>query len=279
MINTVNVSKKLNNKLIISDTSFTVSSGRIVGLCGQNGSGKTTLIKLLLGIYEPDSGQIELDSNEKKAVFDTPPSIGNVSVKDYLDFFALLYKGSKLSSNERIELLKRCNLQLYENKKIAQLSYGMKKLLYISSILIGKSKLIVLDEPFNGLDAASINAVKQMCAQIRDTQSSTIILSSHLLGELDDFCDDFLQLQLGKTSVSNSAFYKGKTIRLTADLDIPSDIYDNLCLLGQVKKLRDGVFDIELFDGKTSSDIINFLMLAGIKFSEIYYAKKIIHTE
>lgn len=279
MLSATSISKSFNNKIIISNASFSLPQGSIIGLCGRNGSGKTTLIKLLLNIYEPDCGSIKSSIETRKAIFDMPPSLGNVSIKEYLDFFALLYRGTKLTVVERRELLDRCDLQSYEKKKFSQLSYGMKKLLYISTLLIGSTTLVIMDEPFNGLDEGAIEKVKKICNEIRRTQFSTILISSHQLDELEAFCDEFLLIRKGEVYSSKSTLCKSRIVKLITNATLMTEMFNKLSAFGNVQIIREGEYEIELYNSMESTDIIEFLIKADVVFTEIYYIKKSIFME
>ena len=269
-IHASNVSKSIKGKDILIDVSIELNPASIIGLCGHNGSGKTTLLKSLLGLYKC-KGTIKNNCNSVKTIFDTPPEDKNLTVYDYLKFFFLLYSGRQAKKSDVLTILDRINLSKCINKKMSTLSFGMKKMVYISTLLIGETSLAIVDEPFNGLDTQSITIVKNLLVELKNTQHATILISSHLLHELESICDGFIEI------VSQRAYQTQRLSISCQELCLVCD--DNEKTKALLSKCctyvsRDhGCYYLKLNNMFSSMDIVKLLLENQILFSEIYYLR------
>ena len=139
--------------------------------------------------------------------------------------------------------------------------------------------LLIMDEPFNGLDEGAIEEVKKICNELRKTQFTTILVSSHQLNELEEFCDKFLLIQKGKIHSSNSTLRNSRNIKLITDSVLPKPTYDKLSSFGNIKLAHDREYEIELYENAESTNIIEFLVAENVIFKEIYYVKKSVFME
>lgn len=269
MITVRNLTKAFRGHTVLDSVEFKLPSNSIIGLCGRNGAGKTTLIKLLLSIYNPNEGEVKNLSQHTKVIFDVPPQLNSLKVRDYLNFFALLYRDSVLSDTEVSEILNRVNLGAYKNKRVFQLSYGMKKILYISTLLLGETDLAVVDEPFNGLDPISLSIVKGIFLQVKADNNALILISSHLLNELADICEHFLIVKDADIRYIESISDESKKVRLVCST--PIEPYEILGDLGDITLNTSTSYDIVLSEGTSSADVVRRLYERGIIFREIYY--------
>lgn len=200
-----NVTKVINNKKIIDDISFNVQKGCILGLVGPNGAGKSTLLKIMTGLYTLDFGEIyyegiSLRNNFEKAmnkvgcIIETPDMYGNLTGKDNLDLFKVMFKGV----NEDIikGIVNILNLEKVIGKKVKTYSLGMKERLGIATSLLGSPKVLILDEPTNGLDPIGIKNLKMLLSKIK--KNCAIIISSHMLNEIETLCDEVIFINDGK---------------------------------------------------------------------------------
>ncbi|MBY0755668.1 ABC transporter ATP-binding protein [Clostridium sardiniense] len=198
MIEIRNVSMSIDDKSILKNISFTCNEGRIVGLIGPNGAGKTTLINCLTGIYKPLEGNILYDGID---VFDNSKvkeSIGYVQdentffssfkIKDIKKYYKLAYKN--FNEDKFLEMNKLFKIPL--DKKIFQLSKGMKMRVNIMFALSIGAKYLILDEPTSGLDVIFKKKFFNLLKNEAKENNSTIILSSHHLNELENICDDIV---------------------------------------------------------------------------------------
>lgn len=209
MLEIKNVSKSYGSKKALDNVSFKVKKGKIFGFIGENGAGKTTLIKSIVGIHDFDSGDILIDgisikedptSCKKKMAYvpDNPDIYPNLRGIDYLNFISDMYE---VSEEERNTLIKK-----YADKflltsalgdVISSYSHGMKQKLVIISALIHKPSLIILDEPFVGLDPKSTKDVKDIMKELCK-ENVTFFFSSHVLEVVEKLCDEVAIIKDGK---------------------------------------------------------------------------------
>ena len=163
-----NVNKSINGKKILKDISFDVFEGDIVGLVGPNGAGKSTLLKVMTGLYSYDSGEImyydyDLKDDFEKAMsivgtlIESPDLYKNLSGRDNLKIFKSMFKD--IDDNTINEIVKIVEMEKYLGKKFKTYSLGMKERLGIANALINKPKILILDEPTNGLDPVGIKNI------------------------------------------------------------------------------------------------------------------------
>ncbi len=199
-----NVCKTINGKRILHNISFDIYEGEIVGLVGPNGAGKSTLLKVMTGLYNYEEGDIyyfdyNLKNNFEKAMsivgtlIEDPALYKNLSGKTNLKLFKSMFKGIDESTIN--EIVKIVEMEKYLGKKFKTYSLGMKERLAIASALINKPKILILDEPTNGLDPIGIKNIMTMLKNMKDT---TIIISSHMLKEIDGICNKIIFINKGR---------------------------------------------------------------------------------
>lgn len=200
------VSKSFAETKVIRDVSFSVEQGEIFGLLGPNGAGKTTLIRLLLDIIKPDSGDIRvLGGTLTPAVKDRigylPEERGlyrKTKLLDMLVYLAQLKNVPKKEAQANAEeLLKSLELYEYRGKRVEELSKGMQQKIQFLSSIIHDPELVILDEPFSGLDPVSTKTVKAKILEYRSS-GRTIILSTHMMEQAQKLCDRILMLNKGQ---------------------------------------------------------------------------------
>ncbi len=190
VLQTVDITKKFAKKTAVSSVNMTIKKGDIYGFIGRNGAGKTTLIKMLVGLSSPTSGSIELFGSKhlNKArhkigtVIEAPAFVPNLSARQNM-----LIQWKLLGSKDKSiidETLKLVGLSDVGRKKVKKFSLGMKQRLGIAMTLMGDPELLILDEPTNGLDPEGIIEVRNMLKRINQEKGLTILISSHILGEL-----------------------------------------------------------------------------------------------
>ena len=200
------VSKSFAEKDVIRDISFLVKQGEIFGLLGPNGAGKTTLIRLLLDIIRPEMGEIRLFgtpliSAAKDRIGYLPEERGlyrKTKTLDILVYLAQLKGIPKKQAQLNAEsLLKSLELYEYRGKKVEELSKGMQQKIQFLSAIIHNPELVILDEPFSGLDPISTKAVKDRILNLR-AAGKTVILSTHMMEQAQTLCDRILMLNKGR---------------------------------------------------------------------------------
>ena len=199
-----NVNKSINGKKILKNISFDVYEGEIVGLVGPNGAGKSTLMKVMTGLYSYDEGDIyyynyNLKYDFEKAMsiigtlIETPDLYKNLSGKKNLKVFKSMFKD--VDEETIKEIVNIVEMEKYLGKKFKTYSLGMKERLAIANALINKPKILILDEPTNGLDAVGIKNIMEMFKNMKDT---TIVISSHMLDEIESICNKIVFINDGQ---------------------------------------------------------------------------------
>lgn len=201
-----NLRKSYKDALILDDVNFSLKPKEIVGLVGTNGAGKTTLMKTILGFIFKDSGEVKfLNDISYSNNYELMSKIGflvdtrlyeNLTAKENIQI-QILYRNLK---NEK-ETWDRANYLLElvglkdVKKKVSDYSFGMKQRLSLTLALLGDVKLLILDEPFVGLDPNGINGVKKFIKEIVEKEEIALLISSHQMKEIDELCDRFLFLE------------------------------------------------------------------------------------
>ncbi len=206
-----NLTKSFAGKVVVNDISFSVKKGEIMGLLGPNGAGKTTAIRIIMGILAGDSGRINFLFNGKSTKMDKnkigylPEERGlydDAKVLDILIYLAGL-KGipQDKARDEGLEWLKKVDLGDYAQQKLEKLSKGMQqKVQFIASIL-HKPALVMLDEPFSGLDPLNQDFIKETIRELRN-EGMTVLLSAHQMNLVEEICDSIFMINKGKQVLS-----------------------------------------------------------------------------
>ena len=204
--------KTYGSRPAVNDVSFDVNQGEIFGLIGPNGAGKTTTIRMMMDIIKPDSGDIKvlgekLNDNSKNKIGYLPEERGlykKMSVMDTIIYFASL-KGvdSQLARQRGEELLKRADLLPHQNKRIEELSRGMSQIIQVIITVIHEPDLIILDEPFSGLDPVNTQLLKDLIRDLKN-KGKTIIMSTHLMNDIEELCDRLLMINKGRAVLYGS---------------------------------------------------------------------------
>jgi len=251
MIEVNNLSYEIDGKQILNNINLKINKGTIFGIIGPNGVGKTTLLRCLTGIYKPISGTINYDGREVYDNIEVKGQIGYVAdenimqtkfkVKEVLKYYKYTYDA--FDENKFNELNKI--FKIPENKYIFQLSKGMKMRLSIMLAFSIQAKYLILDEPTSGLDAILKNKLLNIFLDEVFENNTTIVISSHHLGELERICDDVAILDEGVVSYENSVEnMKNKIKKIQVAFDKPISEED-LRLKGTFKITKVGrVFTI-----------------------------------
>jgi ABC-2 type transport system ATP-binding protein len=208
-----NVSKKIKKKQILEDISFTVEKGEIVGLIGPNGSGKTTLIRLITGLAKIDLGSIKLSGisiteqfetsiNHIGAIIENPNFYEYMSGWDNLKVYADMYESILDERIQEVVNLTRLSKRIHDD--VGNYSLGMKQRLGIAQAILHKPKILVLDEPTNGLDPAGIRELREHLTYLSKVEGISILISTHLLQEVENLCNRVVIIQQGKILAERS---------------------------------------------------------------------------
>ncbi|MQY54503.1 MAG: ATP-binding cassette domain-containing protein [Methanosarcinales archaeon] len=199
-----NLTKSFDAKKVLDNLSFEVKKGVVFGLLGPNGAGKTTIIRIILDIIRADHGEIKIfgekfDENLKEKIGYLPEERGlyqKITVLECLKYFAELKNVKK--SEDKIDFwLDKVGLRDYKKKKIEGLSKGMQQKIQLVAAFIHSPELLILDEPFSGLDPINTKMVKDILLDLK-REGKTIILSTHQMDQVERTCDRILMINRGK---------------------------------------------------------------------------------
>jgi len=225
LIEVTQLCKKFDQFTAVDDLSFTINKGDVFGFLGENGAGKSTTIRMLLTLIKPTSGEIKffgknLEQNRKEilkevgAIIEKPDLYKYLTAYDNLNLFAKM-SGLKLSKNILMTQLDLVGLADRSNSKVNTFSQGMKQRLGIAVALVHNPALIILDEPTNGLDPQGIADIRNLILKLSRERGKTILVSSHLLSEIEIIANRMLIIHKGKKIVEgsvNSLLDPSKTI-------------------------------------------------------------------
>lgn len=214
MIEVSHLTKQYGNHLAVDDVSFTVADGQICGLLGPNGAGKSTIMNILTGYLSATSGQVTVaghplpeEADAAKACVgylpEQPPLYPEMTVQEYLTFAAELKGVKKAERKEQVcRAARRTGLETVLPRLIRSLSKGYKQRVGIAQALLGSPRLIILDEPTVGLDPAQVIEIRKLIRELG--RAHTVILSSHILSEVQAVCQQILILSKGHLAAAGS---------------------------------------------------------------------------
>jgi ABC-2 type transport system ATP-binding protein len=206
------VTKRYGGFTAVEDLSFNVRAGKVFGFLGPNGAGKTTTIRMIVGITAPDEGRIELFGQRISP--ETQDKIGylpeerglykKMKIFEQLRYFAALKGVSQKLADERIDFwLERMNLSDWKKKKTTDLSKGMSQKIQFISTVLHDPDLLILDEPFSGLDPVNVEFMIEAVAELK-AQHKTIIFSTHLMETAERLCDDIILINKSRKVIGGS---------------------------------------------------------------------------
>ena len=199
MVRISNVSKSYGQQRALDQVTIPIKRGQICGLVGENGAGKTTLLRILCGLSFPTEGEIEVSKNLKiGSLIEAPALYQNLSAYDNLKYLGLQLGLDQL--NRRVEeVLDIIGLATVSKKKKSKnFSLGMRQRLAIGMAILDQPDFLILDEPINGLDPSGIKEVRKLLLKLKEKQGMTVLISSHLLSELEQIADYFVMMSKGK---------------------------------------------------------------------------------
>jgi ABC-2 type transport system ATP-binding protein len=265
------VVKSYADKAAVDDLSFTVNEGEIFGLIGPNGAGKTTTIRMMMDIIKPDSGQVtvfgeKLSEATKNSLGYMPEERGlykKLRVLDAIVYLASL-KGMdrQAAAAKAVQLLNQTGMLPNQHKKIEELSKGMAQIIQFIVTIIHEPRLIILDEPFAGLDPVNTELSKNMIIDLRN-QGKAVVLSTHQMNQVEELCDRILMINKGRSVlygdlVEIKARYRNNAIRV----DVKGDLGE---IPGVVEKRPNRDYTELVLDGKaTPQQVLETLVNRGI---------------
>ena len=263
--------KSFADKVVVNDLSFSVAQGEIFGLIGPNGAGKTTTIRMMMDIIKPDSGDVtilgeKLSESTKNKLGYLPEERGlykKLRVIDSIVYLASL-KGMDRHSAEikADELLNQTGMLPHKGKKIEELSRGMGQIIQFIVSVIHDPELVVLDEPFAGLDPVNTELLKGMLFDLKN-QGKALILSTHQMNEIEELCDRILMINHGRSVLyGNLAEIKSRYRSNSVLLEFEGE-------LGEVpgvteKRTHKGYVELVLDGNTTPQQVLERLVSRGI---------------
>ncbi len=268
-----NLKKYFSSQKAVDDISFSVEKGSIFGLLGPNGAGKTTLIRMITGIFYPDEGRIIFDGKKFDPVNDTgyigymPEERGlykKMKIGEQTMYLARL-KG--LSRQDALKKIKqwfiRFEMETWWNKKVEDLSKGMSQKLQFVTTVLHEPKLIILDEPFSGLDPVNTNLIKDEIFKLAQA-GSTIIFSTHRMEQVEEICDHIVLVNKGKKILDGSVKqvkqeFKENLFSIGTEQMPPMNGNSPFDILGS----KDHSFVVRIREGHNPNDVLQYLLQQG----------------
>ena len=289
MLRVENVTKKYGNLVAVNNLSFEVEKGEIFGLLGLNGAGKTTTFRMILGLLDDYEGNIYLDN--KKIDYSLTDKIGflteerslllKLTVLEQIKFYGILKGMEENEIEKKLDYyLEKFDIKDYKNKKIKELSKGnQQKIQFISSI-IHEPKLLILDEPFSGLDPINVELFKKVILELKE-KGTSIIFSSHRMEHVELFCDKIVVLVKGKSVLKGyikeiKDNYKKKNIFVLGDINIDNikkikGVVDVTCEKGEyVIKIEDSKYVDKIFKEVSNYENITKFCVEDANLNEIF---------
>jgi ABC-2 type transport system ATP-binding protein len=231
------ISKSFGPVKAVHDVSFSVEKGEIFALLGPNGAGKTTTIRIMLDIYRPDQGKVAIfggpmNEAKKDRIGYMPEERGlyqDLPLEGVLIYLASLKGVSADQARQRASsYLERFDLDAYKRKKVKELSKGMQQKAQIIATLLHQPDLVIIDEPFSGLDPVNTQAVKDLLLELH-RQNVTIIMSTHQMHQVEELCDRILLIHHGKVMLYGELEqirrqYAGNAVLVRAEKPLPVDL-------------------------------------------------------
>lgn len=282
LIETRELTKRYGGVNVVDHVNMHIPERSIYGFVGENGSGKTTIMRLLTGLAEPTSGGFSLFGVDNKSskiyqvrqsmsaiveVTSLEPSMTAIDNIKYLE----LYLGTKLSDEERNELLKKVHLDGVGAKKVKNFSLGMRQRLGIALALVNKPKLMLLDEPMNGLDPEGIAELRELLIELCQKEGITILISSHILSELEKVANYYGFICKGHLLEEISAEELQAKCRksLTIKVDDPVKAEALLQEKGYNDLKVSTTGEVRIYDNVNIVDIVNLIDKAGLNLLAI----------
>ena len=272
-----NLCKTFGKKQILHNVSFEIKKGDILGFIGPNGAGKTTTIKLILGLQSITSGKVLINGYDVEkeftkaiekvgAIVENPDMYMYMSGYDNLKLVANMYKG--ITTKRIDEVVKLVKLENRINDKVSKYSLGMRQRLGIAQAILHNPNLLILDEPTNGLDPEGIKEMRELLVDLAKKEEMAILISSHNLAELDNFCNKICIIKNGEIIETNEITAIKKDIehqQFIVEIDNTKAIKN---LYSEATIVNDKIFKISMKKENVPNLVVN-LVNNNIKIYEI----------
>ena len=277
------ISKSFDDFAAVDDLSFNVRAGRIFGFLGPNGAGKTTTIRMIVGITIPDSGEIELfgkriNGTDQDHIGYLPEERGlykKTKVIDQLRYFAALKNIPQSEADRRIDRwLGRMELSEWKNKKTTDLSKGMQQKIQFIATVLHDPDLLILDEPFSGLDPVNVEFMIDVLSEFRQT-NKTVIFSTHLMETAERLCHDILLINKGKKVISGSLRKVKESYgrnRVAVRVDGANDLLNNVSGVESIAEKADEKI-LSMRPDADPQELLRSLVSSGAKVTKFEYVE------
>lgn len=275
--------KSFSNTEVLHGVSFSINQGRALGFLGRNGAGKTTAIRILMGLFPANSGEILLDGKAFKAY---DHSIGYLpeergmypkqKVFEQLIYFGSLRGLNKNAAKESsLYWLEKLGVMEYKEKKLETLSKGNQQKVQIAQTLLGEPDIIVLDEPFSGLDPVNSQILKDIISELIKKEK-LVIFSSHQMSYVEEFCEEIALIDQGKIVLTGNLNeikkdYGQNRITLSSvnldPIELKAAIYNEIDNINILETKKDYLI-IELVGGNTKEKLLEDLLHKGINIKQ-----------
>ncbi|RXK81238.1 ABC transporter ATP-binding protein [Filimonas effusa] len=274
-----NLKKYYSTQKAVDDISFTIEKGSIFGLLGPNGAGKTTLLRMVTGIFYPDEGSIIFEGRPFDALKDIrrigymPEERGlykKMKIGEQALYLAQLKGLSKAEAMERIKYwFTRLDMQSWWNKKVEDLSKGMSQKLQFVTTVLHEPSLIILDEPFSGLDPVNANLIKDEIFMLAQ-KGCTIIFSTHRMEQVEEICDHIVLVNKGRKILDGTVQqikqdYKENLFSLQLQQKpavIESTAFE--VLAGQQTGKKNNTLTVRIHEGYNSNQVLQYFIERGV---------------
>lgn len=273
MLEIINISKSFGDKKVVNNISFNVEKGKIFGLLGRNGAGKSTIFRMILNILKPDSGDVKYNGNaideRHSDSIGYLPEEGSL-ILSYTVIEQLLYYGALKSMTEKqikaraIELLEKFNILEYLNMKIKDLSKGNRQKIQFIIAVLHNPDLIILDEPFSGLDPISVDEFKKIILEFRN-EGKMIVFSSHRMDHVEMLCEDILIIDKGNEIIKGNLkqikeSYGALELNITGEIGkYTFDVIKNTTGVTDAVRINDSEFKIKVDSKEVIPKVFNLL--------------------
>lgn len=268
-----NIVKAYDKNIAVNNVSFEMPKGSIFGLLGPNGAGKTSLIRIITTITRADSGVVFLDgeklgSRHPEQIGYMPEERGlykKMKVGEHLLYLARLKGLSKQEARRQIGFwLEKFDIQDWWNKRVEELSKGMQQKMQFISTVVHRPKLLILDEPFSGLDPINTNLIKEEIRELNKNGAS-IIFSTHRMEQVEETCEHIVLIDKGKNVLEGRvADIKNRFKQNLFHIDFDGALPEDLSQWGRIENLTSHSVTVKLEDERQSNPFLQHLMKQGV---------------
>ncbi len=275
-----NIRKSFSGNEVLHGISFSVESGKALGLLGRNGAGKTTTIRILMDVFKCDSGEILIDGKpfipKNHQIGYLPEERGlypKKKVTEQIIYLASLRGISKKEAKENtLKLLKRLGIEEYANRKLDTLSKGNQQKVQLAQTLVCNPEIIVLDEPFSGLDPVNAQILKDVVNELIQN-NKIVIFSSHQMSYVEEFCEDIAIINKGNIALSGNLkdikkdFGKNRLILSASNYsleELKKICEEQLTNLVSIYEVKKDFLVLELCENTTKNNLLKHILTTNI---------------